>query len=87
MTVADRATNSPPLALTDAQMDAIMLAAKPLPHRARRAFLEALATDLRDRPLGDGAVHRAIRIVQRRYFDPPNLAGADDAEIRPRRAG
>jgi hypothetical protein len=61
-----------PLALTDAQMDAVLAAAAPLLPCDRDAFLRALADALRNEPgeLGDGAVHRAIRHVIRPFWRP-----------------
>jgi hypothetical protein len=63
-----------PLRLSDAQLNAILAASHPLqPHR-RGAFLEACAHALAQLPeLGDGAVHRVVMAVQRRFFDPPEL--------------
>jgi hypothetical protein len=62
----------PPLRLSDDQLSAVWQAAKPLAVDQRGPFLEALAAELRGQgELGDGAIYRAIRAVQRRYFDPP----------------
>jgi hypothetical protein len=62
----------PPLALTDAQMDALLAASHPLPCHARAAFLEHCARELAALPeLGDGVLHRVVTQVQRIYFDPP----------------
>jgi hypothetical protein len=61
-----------PIALTDAQLDAVFSAAKPLAVASRDAFLLDLATALQGiADPGDGDVARAIRAVQRRHFDPP----------------
>jgi hypothetical protein len=61
-----------PIALSDAQLDAIFAAARPLAVRDRDGFLQAVAEQLHGRrDLGDGDVDRAIRAVQRRFFDPP----------------
>jgi hypothetical protein len=59
-----------PLAFTDEQIAAIMNAAQPLARADRAAFLEAVVAALEGRPIGDGAVFRAIREVQGRYLEP-----------------
>jgi hypothetical protein len=89
---------SPPLALSDDQLDQIMRLAAPLQPQQRAAFLEMLATKLNSsRELGDGMVYRAARELQREYFSPPTFnvdSGAsrsrrriddDDEDDRPRR--
>jgi hypothetical protein len=58
------------LAFTDSQIAAIMDAAQPLARADRAAFLEAVVAALEGKPLGDGAVFRAIREVQGRYLEP-----------------
>lgn len=64
-----------PIQLSDQQMDAIFAASHPLPPDRRSDFLAAVARELATLPLvGDGAVHRIIMDVQRRYFDPPDLS-------------
>jgi hypothetical protein len=65
-----------PIALTDAQLSAVFDAARPLPRASRDAFLLDLAAALAGIvDPGDGDVARAIRAVQRKYFDPPVLDG------------
>jgi hypothetical protein len=67
----------PPLSLSDAELTAIMAAARPLQPCDRDRFLKDIAAELAALPmLGDGAVHRAIVTVQRRHFDPPDLRAA-----------
>jgi hypothetical protein len=70
---------SGPIALSDAQLSAVMTAAEPLAPSDRAAFLEHVATLLRDIEVGDGAVHRAIATAQRAHFhpeaDPPRHQG------------
>jgi hypothetical protein len=69
-----RIRRMPPIALTDAQLTAVFDAAKPLPRASRDAFLLDLAAALQGiSDPGDGDVSRAIRTVQRKHFDPPNL--------------
>jgi hypothetical protein len=61
----------PPLALTDAQLDAVFRACAPLQPHARAGFLEAVAAALQGREIGDGSVGRAIAAAQRQFFDAP----------------
>jgi hypothetical protein len=70
------ANQPPPIALSEAQMCALLAASHPLPAPARPAFLEACAKELAALPeLGDGALHRTIVRVQKPYFDPPDIDG------------
>ena len=70
------ANQPPPLALSEAQMLALLAASHPLPPAARPAFLEACAQEIAAMPeLGDGALHRTIVRVQRMYLDPPDVDG------------
>jgi hypothetical protein len=62
-----------PIRLTDEQLDAVLRAAQPLPVAARDQFLVDLAAALQGQVLGDGAVFRTIRDVQRRHHDPPQM--------------
>jgi hypothetical protein len=65
-----------PIALSEAQMCALLAASHPLPPAARSAFLEHCAREIATLlELGDGALHRLIVRVQRMYFDPPDLDG------------
>jgi hypothetical protein len=59
---------SGPIHFTDTQLDAIMRAATPLAPVDRGAFLEAVASALRGRQVGDGAVYLAITTAQRRFW-------------------
>jgi hypothetical protein len=63
----------PPIRLTDEQLDAIFRAARPLRVGDRDQFLQEVAAALQGQDLGDGAVYRAIREVQRRHHDPPQM--------------
>jgi hypothetical protein len=61
-----------PLKLSDAELDAVFAAARPLPRDQRDAFMQTVAvaiSGLNER--GPGATYRVIRDVQRQYFDPP----------------
>jgi hypothetical protein len=67
----------PPLRLTDSQITAIFAAARPLAVQDRDPFLQevaGLSAGIVDP--GDGDVARAIRTVQRKHFDPPQLTDA-----------
>jgi hypothetical protein len=65
-----------PIALTDEQLDAVMRAAQPIAPVNRSAFLQAVASALRDREIGDGAVYLAICQAQRQLWRPPVLERA-----------
>jgi hypothetical protein len=67
--------SSSPLSVSDRQLDAILAACEPLPPPDRDAFLAALANLLRSelQPLGDGALFRAVRALQREFFRPPKF--------------
>jgi hypothetical protein len=63
-----------PIALTDAELTAIMVAAQPISVDRRDAFLQKVASTLRESAeVGPGTVHRAIALAQREFFDPPQL--------------
>jgi hypothetical protein len=56
----------PIVALSDAQMSAVIAASFPLPPESRSAFLAACAVELAKLPaIGDGAVHPIIRLFRR----------------------
>ena len=67
----------PVVSLSDTELTAIMDAARPLAPGDRDAFLRSVAAELAQYPdeLGPGVVHRLVREVQRRYFDPPSFVG------------
>ena len=63
-----------PLRLTDAELDAVFAAARPLAVNRRDDFLQAVAASLRRcGEIGPGVVHRICAEVQREHFDPPSL--------------
>jgi hypothetical protein len=65
-----------PVALSDAQLDAVMRAAAPLEQRDRSAFLEEVVRELARLPaIGDGSLHRIIMTVQHKHFAPPRESG------------
>jgi hypothetical protein len=75
-----------PLALTDAQIASIMGLERPLLPHQRTAFLEMLATKLNGQSeIGDGAIYRLCRDLQRELFSPPEF-GRDNGASRSRRA-
>jgi hypothetical protein len=70
---------TPPIALSDEQMSALLAASHPLPPASRAAFLEACARELSQLPVvGDGTLHRVVMATQRLYFDPPDLSRGND---------
>jgi hypothetical protein len=61
-----------PIRLSDAELDAIFAAARPLAVECRDAFLQEVATLLNGCvEVGPGTVHRAIEQAQRRFWVPP----------------
>jgi len=69
---------TPPLALSDAQIAAIMGLVRPLQPHQRSLFLEMLAAKLNSRrEIGDGEVYRVCRELQREHFDPPQFVSGD----------
>jgi hypothetical protein len=66
----------PPLKLTDAELDAVFNAARPLAPNVREDFLKEVADRLSSYPVvSPGTVHRVCLEAQRRFFDPPDLGG------------
>jgi hypothetical protein len=67
-----------PIRLTDAELAMVLQAARPLAPHQRGAFLQAVAGELvrLGDQVGPGAVHRICAVVQRRFFDAPDLSGA-----------
>jgi hypothetical protein len=64
------------LSLSDAQLQIVMAAAHPLMPAVRDEFFAAVAARLSGvTEIGEGAVSRACREIQRAYFDPPSLGG------------
>lgn len=63
---------SRPLALTDSQFAAVCQGCEPMLPVDRSAFLAALAQLLgNETTIGDGTVARAIRSLQREFWQPP----------------
>ena len=66
----------PPIRLTDAELDAVFAAARPLDPDLRDPFLQAVAHALqqdRSGEIGPGTVARICRELQRQFFDPPDF--------------
>jgi len=61
------------IALDDTELEQVMTAARPLPPKMRGEFLQAVAAEL-EHQRGPGAICRACRELQRRFFDPPDLS-------------
>jgi hypothetical protein len=61
------------LALSDAELEAVMFYAHPLVPAVRSQFLQAVAERLAGHELGAGLVARVARELQREYFEPPDL--------------
>ena len=80
---ANREPTMPPLKLSDAELDAVLVAARPIPVERRDAFLQDVAALLRGREVGPGTVHRAIEQAQRVHFDPPDLTAGGSRSSQP----
>jgi len=64
------------ITLDNDEMSAVLSAAAPLPPKVRGEFLQAVAAEIeQQQQRGPGAVYRACRDLQRKYFDPPDLSG------------
>jgi hypothetical protein len=65
-----------PLKLTDAELDCVFSAARPLDPDRRDGFLQAVANALQQDcagEVGPGTVGPRLPRVQRQFFDPPQL--------------
>ena len=69
-----------PLSLSTEEMDLLLALAAPIDQRQRDQFLHEVAAELEANgqagAVGIGSVHRVARMVQRRFFDPPQLPNA-----------
>jgi hypothetical protein len=71
-----------PLALTTEELDLLLALAQPLEQRQRDQFLTEVAAELEAASAqtgvgpGLGVLHRVGRVVQKRYFTPPELPNA-----------
>lgn len=67
----------PLLKLSDAELDAVLAAARPLAVELRDPFLRAVATALEgSKVLGPGVVARTCAELQKEFFSPPDFARA-----------
>jgi hypothetical protein len=65
-----------PISLSDSRMAAVLRAATQLRREDVENYMQLVAQQLRVcSVIGDGSVHRAIEVVQRRYIEPPVLEG------------
>jgi hypothetical protein len=68
-----------PLSFSAEEMDLVLSLAAPIDQRQRTQFLTEVTTAIEDEAAqtgigsGPGALHRIGRVVQRRYFTPPEL--------------
>ena len=71
----------PPLQLTDDEMSVLRSLAGPIDHARRPEFLQEVAQELEARrqagEVGEGAVHRIARALQRKYWEPPQFREAE----------
>jgi hypothetical protein len=69
-----------PLALTTEEKDILLELAQPIDQKHRSAFLAAVAAELEANgpagAVGIGSVHRVGRVLQPKFFDPPQLPNA-----------
>jgi hypothetical protein len=74
----------PPLQFSDEEKDLLLALSAPIDQKQRAAFLAAVAAELEasGQAGGVGVVHRVGRVVQRRFFDPPELPNAGKAARR-----
>ena len=70
-----------PLQLNDEEMSVLMSLAGPIDQQSRPKFLQEVAQELEasGQAGGPGVVHRVDRVVQRRFWDPPQLPNASKA--------
>jgi hypothetical protein len=72
----------PPLSLSTEEMDLLLSLAAPIDQRQRDQFLQEVAAEIEAASAqtgvgpGLGVLHRVGRVVQRKYFDPPELPNA-----------
>jgi hypothetical protein len=64
-----------PLELSDAEMTLQTELAAPIDQRLRQDFLREVAVKLEAHPsaIGEGAIHRIARQVQREFWQPPQF--------------
>jgi hypothetical protein len=72
------------LKLTDDELDTVFRGARPIAPHLRDAYLQAVAAALKGQNIGPGSVYKAVRDVQRRFFDPPVTEPNGNGHGRPR---
>jgi hypothetical protein len=67
-----------PINFTDDEMTVLIGLCGPITQQARSAFMQEVAAELEasGQAGGPGGVHRIGRVVQRRFWDPPQLPNA-----------
>jgi hypothetical protein len=71
----------PLIRLTDAELDAVLAAARPLEPHLRDVFLQEVAGALASYvEVGPGVVARVCREAQKKFFDPPDIDGASGSK-------
>ena len=79
-----------PLQLNDDEMSVLMSLAGPIDQQRRPQFLQEVAAELEAKrqagEVGEGLVHRVGRVVQRKYWDPPQTSPNATAPVHRGRA-
>jgi hypothetical protein len=74
-----------PLSLTDEEKDLLLSLAQPIDQKQRAAFLATDAAELEASgqagAVGLVLVHRTARVVQRRFFEPPQISPNSTAPV------
>jgi hypothetical protein len=74
-----------PLNFSAEELDLLLALARPIEQRQRDQFLQEVAAELKAASAqtgvgpGLGVLHRVGRVVQRRFWDPPQLPNASKA--------
>jgi hypothetical protein len=65
--------------LSDAELQIVVEAARPIAPRLRDSFLRTIASELANLgdQLGPGSITRIVRMVQKQFYDPPLDLGDD----------
>lgn len=75
----------PPLSLSSEELDLLLELARPIDQNQRSDFLAAVAAELEAEALrtggvhGPGVAHRVGRVVQRRFWEPPQFREGETA--------
>jgi hypothetical protein len=72
-----------PIAFTDEEMSLLINLSGPIAPAARPAFLDAVAAELeaKGQPRGVGIVYQVGRVVQRQFWDPPQISPNASAPV------